>query len=135
MRLALALGQPSVTKMLKSISFKELMQWRAYDKIEPIGQKRGDFQAASICAATMNAVLLSKGIRSKFRVSDFMLEFKEEETKVETTPSGSPPADWQRLKMLARMHYAVSKAEQAPKTSKAQTPRQPRITRPSRTRR
>lgn len=32
----------------------EFVEWMAYEQLEPFGDRRGDFQAGMICAATYN---------------------------------------------------------------------------------
>ena len=42
----------TVEELLTTISASELMQWMAYDRLSPMGDDRGDFQAG-IVASTM----------------------------------------------------------------------------------
>ncbi|MDW5499730.1 DUF4035 domain-containing protein [Serratia proteamaculans] len=54
MKLALRLGK-TLGELKQSISMSELRLWAAYDRISPIGDVRGDVQAAQITAAVYNA--------------------------------------------------------------------------------
>lgn len=54
MKLALRLGR-TLGELKQTIGMSELRLWAAYDRISPIGDERGDFQAAQITAATYNA--------------------------------------------------------------------------------
>ncbi|QAX81062.1 DUF4035 domain-containing protein [Yersinia hibernica] len=47
----------------------ELRLWAAYDRISPIGDERGDFQAAQITAATYNA----QGGKNPLSIKDVLL--------------------------------------------------------------
>ena len=77
--------------MLRRLPFKQLLEWRDFDLIEPFNDRRGDWQAASICAILANAFG-----KKRFKVSDFLLEFDAE-------PAGAKPAkSWQELKKIAQ---------------------------------
>lgn len=100
--------------MLKRMTFDDLMWWRAYEVVEPFGEQRDDFRAASICAATMNAALLRTGVKQRFSPSDFLLEFKEgppprQQEGTEAKPA-APTAHWLQMKSIAKMHFAIAKA-------------------------
>lgn len=84
------------------------MEWRAFDLLEPIGGRRDDWHAASICATVMNAMLISRGSRRRVKVQDFLLEFDRAGSA--TTTSGKQT--WQQQKMIAQMFVAMSKADQ-----------------------
>lgn len=99
--------------MLDRMSFDDFLNWRAFDLIEPFGDRRADYHAASICAAVFNAALMRGGSRKRVRVSDFLLEFKDAVTKV--AEEAGPNAGWQRMKWLAKMHFAASKVTEKPR--------------------
>lgn len=52
--LALELGY-TVEELQHLISWNEFEDWRAYDRLEPIGPRREDFQAALIASCIVNA--------------------------------------------------------------------------------
>ncbi|MFI8417691.1 phage tail assembly protein T [Serratia sp. NPDC078593] len=54
MKLALRLGK-TLGELKQTISISELRLWAAYDRINPIGDVRGDVHAAQISAAIYNA--------------------------------------------------------------------------------
>lgn len=116
--------------MLRDMSWDDLMWWKAYEVVEPFGELRQDFRAASIAAASLNATLLLKGIKPSFTPSDMLLEFKEGPPRkmgLETpqAPPTPPVENWQRMKLNARMHFAASKVDKG-KTFKAKpTQRKP----------
>lgn len=85
-----------------------------YEAIEPFGDRRADWQAASICTAFANITLASKGAKKRFRVSDFLLEFDTEDKKVVTKEGASaPPAKtWQEMKFIAQMWAAAFNADE-----------------------
>jgi hypothetical protein len=86
--------------MLRKLPFKQLLAWEAFDELEPIGGRRGDWQAASICSMLMNLA----GKRA--RTSDCLLEFGEER---EVPPAPAPQRQtWQEQKMIGMMFAAAS---------------------------
>ncbi|AOM42982.1 phage tail protein [Xenorhabdus hominickii] len=68
MTLALRLGK-TLTELQNGLSASELMLWRAYDRINPLSDRRGDIQAAQIASA----VYQSQG--AKISLSDALLEW------------------------------------------------------------
>jgi len=68
LRLALALGM-TVADLESRMTARELGEWMAYDRLEPIGEWRGDVRAGIIAATIANASR-SKGKRAK--PADFM---------------------------------------------------------------
>lgn len=54
MSLALRLGK-TLDELTRTLSARELKMWMAFDRISPIGDWRGDVQAAQVTAAVINA--------------------------------------------------------------------------------
>ncbi|WP_314154657.1 DUF4035 domain-containing protein [Rouxiella badensis] len=54
MTLALRLGR-TLHELKSTLTASELKLWMEFDKMSPIGDRRGDLQAASITAAIFNA--------------------------------------------------------------------------------
>jgi hypothetical protein len=112
--------------MLERMSFDDLMWWRAFDLIEPFGDRRADYHAASICAAIYNTTLMRGGSRKRMNPTDFLLEFKDVETPDAPEQAGTPPtAGWQQMKSIAKMHFALSKALSKPKPPRPARPARP----------
>ena len=63
--------------MLRSMSWKQLQGWMAYDQVEPIGARRADWQAAMICTEIWNSAIATHGGKKRFKISDFLLKFNE----------------------------------------------------------
>ena len=72
MTLALRLGR-TLHELRNSITASELKMWIAYDRVSPIGDWRGDVQAAQISAAAFNA----QG--GKANMADLVLKWGGEE--------------------------------------------------------
>jgi hypothetical protein len=72
MTLALRLGR-TLHELRSTLTASELKMWIAYDRMSPIGDWRGDVQAAQISAAAFNA----QG--GKANMADLLLKWGEEE--------------------------------------------------------
>lgn len=79
--------------MLKRMPSKQFMSWVAYDKVEPIGGRRGDWHTASICSTLMN---IACG-KMKYTPSDFLLEWGPKRAVQQKKQS------WQEMKMMAQI--------------------------------
>lgn len=100
------MGEPDVNAMLDRIPFWQLVEWEEYDRTSPIGLQRGDYQAASICAAVMNGFAVMARSRKRFRVKDFLLEFGDPKN----VANGKKQQTWQEQKFIARMFVAMANA-------------------------
>ncbi|WP_293797426.1 DUF4035 domain-containing protein [uncultured Pantoea sp.] len=78
MTLALRLGR-TLKEIRETLSASELKMWIAYDRLSPIGDFRGDIQAAQISAAVLN----SQG--AKTTISDLQLKWGEAEEEKENS--------------------------------------------------
>jgi hypothetical protein len=104
----------------------QFQDWLEFDKVEPIGGLRADWQAGMISAMMMNAaVLIRTGqVDLKFQPRDFLLDFTP---KPKRAPGEAPraPAEqsrrdgggqtWQQQKFIAQAFAAVSRADEAKK--------------------
>jgi len=70
-------GQVNVRHMLRSLSAKDFIEWEAYASLEPFGEIRADWRAASIREMVHNTQVEQKSRRP---VKDFLLTFSESET-------------------------------------------------------
>jgi len=60
------------------MSGQEFQQWKQFFALEPLGERRGDVQAALICSVIVNCMRMFSGKRGggKFaEVKDYLLEF------------------------------------------------------------
>ncbi len=90
------------------MSAPQFRRWMAFYALEPLGEKRGDWQAASIVSAIWNTSLLRAGSRKRFRVSDFLLEFQNVVKEVKKEAGQT----WQQMRDIAKMWVAVGNAEE-----------------------
>lgn len=97
--------------MLREMPWRQFLEWEAYDQVEPIGQKRGDWQAASIVTALYNVAASLTRSRKRWRVKDWLLEFTTEgPSKAVVTPARQT---WQEQKSIAMMFAAMANATPA----------------------
>ena len=109
----------TVRELLGSMDSHELTEWMAFDQVDPVGGRRGDYQAAVVASTVANANR-GKGQRV-LTPNDFVLEYGgramatldawvgqriaekawEQDASGETAPAGDNPdedADGQRLR-------------------------------------
>ncbi len=79
MTLALRLGR-TLAELRATLTASELQMWIAYDRQSPIGDMRGDVQAAQIVSAVYGA----QG--AKVSLDDALLQWGENESDEENNP-------------------------------------------------
>lgn len=67
--------------MLNYLTSSQLSEWEAYDRIDPIGKWREDFNVANLMALIANVNRNPKKKSNPFTISDFMPEWGKEEEK------------------------------------------------------
>lgn len=102
------------------MSWREFQEWRAFDLVHPIGDRRGDWQAAIICASIWNSTLAANRSRKRFKPSEFLLEFTEipKDDEIPASDTSTPATPWQHMKMIARMQVALANAEEKKKAGR-----------------
>lgn len=73
-KLALAMGELDVDRVLR-LGTRKLMEWQAYDLIDPFGQDREDYRMGMVVAALLNPHR-KKGAKA-FTPGDFMPKWGE----------------------------------------------------------
>jgi hypothetical protein len=103
----------TVGQLLDSISSQELTEWMALASIEPFGEEREDWRAASIAAAVANAFQThDTGPR---KISDFLLRFEdagegaegEDIGEADVKPEPPPDETWKRHLAMVEMLNAA----------------------------
>jgi hypothetical protein len=94
--------------MLEEMPFKQLLEWEAFDRLEPVGGLRGDWQTAAMCSTMMNIAAARSGSKKRFRPQDFLLEFSDEKAPLEEIEPVRQT--WQEMKMIGMMMVASSQA-------------------------
>lgn len=87
--------------MLRELPAKQFLEWQMFDQLNPIGDLRRDWQAASICAVIANIAAAQGRSKKRFKVQDFLLEFGEERERPERRQT------WQEQKMIIQMVHAA----------------------------
>jgi hypothetical protein len=67
----------SLARLRAEVTPRELAQWMAYARIEPIGEQRADLRTAFMTFNIVRA-LVTKECSDKLKVTDFMLDFSGE---------------------------------------------------------
>ncbi len=75
MELAQGLGWPSVASGLAGMSSRELSEWQAFARREPIGLRRLDYLTAMIVAAIYNVNRDTRKHRKPFEIERFLPEW------------------------------------------------------------
>lgn len=64
----------SVAELGRRMSSREVSEWEAYEAIEPFGERRADYRAASIC----QVIALANGAKD-VKLEDFLLTRADEQ--------------------------------------------------------
>lgn len=100
--------------MLQEMTYEQFLEWLEFNKTNPIGGKRGDWQAASIVSIIANMGAAFSGSRKRWSPKDFLLEFGGEVKKLEDVEGGQKKAsNLKGMKQLAKMWTAIVNAELA----------------------
>lgn len=100
--------------MLREIGWEQLTEWMEYERIEPFGDRRADWQMASLCSLIANLEMAKTRSQRRYSSRDFLLQFCDADTPTTPTTVSTPaPAgqSWQYLKTIARMHVKLSDAQ------------------------
>jgi hypothetical protein len=68
-----------VDEMLEEIPHEKLLEWQAYDDLEPFGEERADFRAAHIVQTLVNLARDPVVYPGGFPLSDFLLGFGDQQ--------------------------------------------------------
>lgn len=61
--------------MLRGISWSQFLEWQAFETLEPFGEERDDYRAASIVQALWNIARDTKQNPNGWPLTDFLLSF------------------------------------------------------------
>ncbi len=97
--------------MLRDMPIEQFQEWMAFDEIEPIGGRRGDWQAASVVSTLYNLQRNRERYPEPFSPEMFLLEHGKAPSPLPTAkPAGMP---WQQMKFLAQAYVAGVNQENA----------------------
>jgi len=71
--------------LLDNLTSNQISEWEAYDRLDPIGEWRGDFQLAYISSLITNVAISVHGKKGAklTQPQDFMLEWGKEKEEVQ----------------------------------------------------
>ncbi len=114
--MAVRLGVVHVERDIKrDLTAKEFLKWRAYEELEPFGELRADYRAASIVAMIAN---VNRGSKDKaYTLDDVRLKFEEREEKPEQPRTEKQAQEHQHraLQLWAIAQAAVVAEDNPPK--------------------
>jgi hypothetical protein len=82
--------------MLRSITATQFMTWQAYAALEPFGEERDDYRAASIVQMLANVNRDPKKHKDGFAITDFLLRFGDSEGP------RAEKKDWKQMKAMTQ---------------------------------
>ena len=85
-KLALAMKQPDVDRMLRSLSSLQFEKWRVYDELDPFGEERDDYRFASISQALWNIARNVLTNPNGWPITDFIVRFGDTPSYKYTSP-------------------------------------------------
>lgn len=85
-------GELQVQKIARQLTAKQFQEWELYASMEPFGEMRADWRAASIRSMVFN---MAVPVKDRKPMSDFLLKFEE----VVKKPSAGQ--SWQEKKAIA----------------------------------
>lgn len=65
-----------VDNIARSLTAKQFINWEAYARLEPFGEKRADWRAAQIVKMIFDMAVVAKD--RKYKLEDFLLKFEED---------------------------------------------------------
>ena len=112
------LGQPSVNRMLRNMTYKEFREWMVFAELEPFDEVRQDYRIASIVAAIYN-VHRGKNQRA-VALKDVKIKFGDEEVTKQSVK------EQMAMAQMAIATYHLLEEEQQTKRERARDRRQSR---------
>jgi hypothetical protein len=88
--------------LLRRLSWKKFLSWKAFDEIEPIGGKRLDYLVASIVSTLVNLRRNVEKYPSPFPLGDFLLNWGVK-SGGSVKPPPKPQKTWQQLKLMGQI--------------------------------
>jgi len=89
--------------MLRLITARQFLTWAAYEELEPFGEERADYRAASIVQTIVNMNRDTKKHPRPFDIEDFVLRFGD------STAPKKKQQTWQEQKQIMQMYSELYK--------------------------
>lgn len=106
--------------MLKKMGWATFCRWMEYDLIEPIGDRRGDWQAAAVGASVFNGIARLFGSKQRIDIREYLLDFSTKDKEGGSTASEDQRRldNSNRMQFIARQMTALYNAEEERKKKK-----------------
>jgi hypothetical protein len=92
--------------MLRRITWKKFVTWKAFDELEPIGGQRLDHLTASIVSTLVNLRRNVDKYPDPFPLADFLLKWGSDSATVKPPPKPTGKT-WQQLKLMGQVLAAL----------------------------
>lgn len=90
------MGEPNVKRLLRRFTAKQFRDWEIYNELEPFGEIRADYRAASISSMIFNMAVEPKHRKP---LKEFLLKFEQTGEK--------PKQTWQQQLQLLKILSAA----------------------------
>jgi hypothetical protein len=104
-------GEWNVDKIARGLTAKQFIEWRLYARMEPFGEERDDFRAASIRQMVFNMAVKNSDRKP---LGDFVLKFGESE---QPKPVQQPWQEKKAIAMTIAMAYASRGTQKSAQSS------------------
>jgi len=89
-------------ELMRRISVSEFFEWMALERVEPFGDRRGDFQAAIVASTTAN--MFQPPGAKQLSIEEFLLKFRSDE------PPQTPEQQLQLMLTIQAAQNAIVRA-------------------------
>lgn len=92
----MALGYPHPDYLLEDLSAKQVTEWEAYNRIQPVGARRSDFYFSYLMTAVHNIAVGFSGNKNakQFKIEDFIPNWTGIEEEPEVMPVDAMKQFW-----------------------------------------
>ena len=90
----------NVDGLLRGLTARQFLEWEAYAELEPFGEIRADYRAASIARTVAEVNRDPKKRSEPFEIEDFLLRFRDEAGR-------RREQTWQEMKTIAHLIVAA----------------------------
>jgi hypothetical protein len=108
------MGEYNVDRMLRRMTYKQLVEWQVFDTLEPFGPERADQRMGALIMVMANAHRNSKTHPSPWTLAECVPTFGDSEKPRKA------PMDWRAMKALAQAMVGDSRAARAPGPKKVE---------------
>lgn len=102
--------------MLRGMTMRHLLEWRAYYDIEPFGEVRADYRSAQVTAAILNST--RKRGTAPVKLEDSVLKFGAAAAVSPPSPEEARKQIIRTMGLLVAIHNAPTEKESRPRAKR-----------------